>query len=55
MRLMREGDPQFFYKFYRMSAQVFDELHSLVGDALTKEHLCPKPVTSEERLAMTLR
>lgn len=55
VQLMREGDPQYFHKCYRMSPKVFDELHTVVGVYLEKEHLCRDPVSSEERLAMTLR
>lgn len=55
MRLMRNGDPSLFYKFFRMSPATFDFLHSLVEEGLTKEWLCREPVSSGERLAITLR
>ncbi|XP_049515023.1 uncharacterized protein LOC125941554 [Dermacentor silvarum] len=55
MRLMKTGDPTLFYKYYRMTPETFEKLHSLVDDHLTKQWLCRKPISSGERLAMCLR
>ncbi|KAM7307362.1 putative sugar transporter [Ixodes scapularis] len=55
MQVMRDQDPQFFFRFYRMSPQLFDKLHRLVAERLTKQHVVREPITSGERLAMTLR
>ncbi|KAG0442834.1 hypothetical protein HPB47_015574 [Ixodes persulcatus] len=55
MQVMRDQDPQLFFRFYRMSPQLFDKLHRLVAERLTKQHVVREPITSGERLAMTLR
>lgn len=55
MQVMKNGDHELFYMYYRMAPSTFDALHSLVGERLTKEWLCREPVSSGERLAMTLR
>ncbi|XP_040357268.1 protein ANTAGONIST OF LIKE HETEROCHROMATIN PROTEIN 1-like [Ixodes scapularis] len=54
MQVMR-NDPPLFFKFYRMMPDKFDQLHALVRDDLTKEFLCREPLSSEQRLAITLR
>ncbi|CAN7944090.1 unnamed protein product [Ixodes hexagonus] len=55
MQAMKSGDPSLFHKYYRMSPQTFDILHGLVESRLTEEWLCREPVSSGERLALTLR
>ncbi|KAM7289538.1 protein ANTAGONIST OF LIKE HETEROCHROMATIN PROTEIN 1-like [Ixodes scapularis] len=54
MKLMRQGDHQFFKKFYRMSPATFDMLHELVQADLQRMHCIREPLASEERLAITL-
>ncbi|KAH7934091.1 hypothetical protein HPB49_021424 [Dermacentor silvarum] len=49
------GDDSLFFKFYRMSPETFDALHDLVRDRLSKEWVCRDPISSGERLALTLR
>ncbi|KAL3226761.1 hypothetical protein MRX96_004377 [Rhipicephalus microplus] len=53
---MKNGDESLFYMFYRVSPATFDVLNSLVQEKLTKGQ-CPsrKPISSRERLALTLR
>ncbi|XP_064466875.1 uncharacterized protein LOC135378005 [Ornithodoros turicata] len=56
MRKLREsGDTEYFTKYFRMLPDTFDRLHRLVESALTKEYLCREPISSGERLALTLR
>ncbi|KAH7985979.1 hypothetical protein HPB49_026176 [Dermacentor silvarum] len=55
MKLMKNGDDSLFFKFYRMSPETFDALHDLVRDRLSKEWVCRDPISSGERLALTLR
>ncbi|XP_064469243.1 uncharacterized protein LOC135383875 [Ornithodoros turicata] len=56
MDTMRKcGDDRMFQKFYRMPSSTFDELHRLVQSALSKEHAVREPISSQERLAMTIR
>lgn len=52
---MRNQDTDLFFKFYRMTPALFDKLHGLVGRRLEKQHAVREPITSGERLAMTLR
>ncbi|CAI6363289.1 unnamed protein product [Macrosiphum euphorbiae] len=48
--------PEEFMKYYRMSITSFDELISLVGPKLSKEHTGLRmPISPEERLTVTLR
>ncbi|KAH6938216.1 hypothetical protein HPB50_007802 [Hyalomma asiaticum] len=56
MKRMKNGDDSLFFKFYRMTPDTFDLLHSMVQEHLTKEK-CPsrEPISSGERLALTLR
>ncbi|XP_064462601.1 uncharacterized protein LOC135373308 [Ornithodoros turicata] len=54
MQLMR-GDPPLFFKYYRMPPSRFDELHHIVRRYLTKAYLCREPISSQQRLAITLR
>ncbi|KAG0409910.1 hypothetical protein HPB47_012982, partial [Ixodes persulcatus] len=54
MQVMR-NDPPLFFKFYRMMPDKFDQLHARVRDDLTKEFLCREPLSSKQRLAITLR
>lgn len=55
MRRMREGDQQFFFKFYRMSPALFDKLLGFVAADLTRQHFIREPLEPGERLAITLR
>nr|XP_054928897.1 uncharacterized protein LOC129385793 [Dermacentor andersoni] len=55
VKLMKNGDDSLFFKFYRMSPETFDALHDMVRDRLTKEWVCREPISSGERLALTLR
>ncbi|KAK8772045.1 hypothetical protein V5799_024710, partial [Amblyomma americanum] len=55
MKVMQDGDASLFHKFYRMSPETFNLLHSMVASRLTKEWLCREPISSGERLALTLR
>ncbi|KAG0442041.1 hypothetical protein HPB47_015793 [Ixodes persulcatus] len=54
MKLMRQGDHQFFKKFYRMSPATFDKLHELVQADSQRMHCIREPLASEERIASTL-
>ncbi|KAH7942637.1 hypothetical protein HPB51_028680 [Rhipicephalus microplus] len=54
MRRMREGDQQFFFKFYRMSPALFDELLGFVAADLTRQHFIREPQEPGEKLAITL-
>ncbi|KAH8021172.1 hypothetical protein HPB51_012567 [Rhipicephalus microplus] len=54
MRRMREGDQQFFFKFYRMSPALFDKLLGFVAAHLTRQHFIREPLEPGERLAITL-
>ncbi|CAI6373732.1 unnamed protein product [Macrosiphum euphorbiae] len=48
--------PEEFMKYYRMSITSFDELISLVGPKLSKQHTGLRvPISPEERLTVTLR
>ncbi|XP_064481285.1 uncharacterized protein LOC135394439 [Ornithodoros turicata] len=49
------GDVQSFVLYFRMTPDVFDYLHDLVKDDLTKQHVVREPLSSHERLALTLR
>lgn len=55
MRLMREGDHAFFFKFYRMTPGVFDLLLSSVKNDLTRQYAVREPLEPGERLAIALR
>ncbi|KAL3177248.1 hypothetical protein MRX96_009935 [Rhipicephalus microplus] len=52
MKKMRAGDLEYFKKYYRMSPSQFDYILSLVKD---RETFIREPISSAERLAMTLR
>lgn len=54
MQLMRR-DPPLFFRYYRMSPKKFDELHRIVRKDLTKAYLIREPISSQQRLAITLR
>ncbi|KAH8037974.1 hypothetical protein HPB51_020255 [Rhipicephalus microplus] len=54
MRRMREGDQQFFFKFYRMSTALFDKLLDFVASDLPRQHFIREPLEPGERLAITL-
>ncbi|KAK8758607.1 hypothetical protein V5799_017472 [Amblyomma americanum] len=55
MPLLMNGDTEYFQKYYRMSSEKFEELHSLVEGPLTKLFVVREPIPSRARLAMTLR
>ncbi|KAH9362001.1 hypothetical protein HPB48_014940 [Haemaphysalis longicornis] len=55
MQVMKDSDLGLLYSYYRMSPETFDSLHGLVGERLTMERLCREPLSSGERLALTLR
>ncbi|KAK8766619.1 hypothetical protein V5799_006600, partial [Amblyomma americanum] len=55
MQLMKNGDESLFHKYYRMSPEIFDMLHSMADEKLSKQWLCRDPISSGERLALTLR
>lgn len=52
---MRQGDHGFFYKFFRMTPQLFDKLLSFVAEDLTRQHHVREPLEPGERLAIALR
>ncbi|XP_037577053.2 uncharacterized protein LOC119459316 [Dermacentor silvarum] len=52
---MRDGDIEYFKKYYRMVPQQFDFILSLVGRDLDRQYCIREPISSAERLAMTLR
>ncbi|KAK8770697.1 hypothetical protein V5799_012837 [Amblyomma americanum] len=54
-KVMREQDPELFFKYYRMTPELFDLIHGRVRERLTKMHVVQEPISSGERLAMTLR
>ncbi|KAH7973671.1 hypothetical protein HPB49_003800 [Dermacentor silvarum] len=55
MRRMREGDHGFFFKFYRMTPQMFDTLLAFVVTDLTSQNFIREPLEPAERLAIALR
>lgn len=55
MRRMRDGDHDFFFKFYRMSPRLGDVLLSFVKEDLTRQHVVREPLEPGERLAIALR
>ncbi|XP_077507599.1 uncharacterized protein LOC144118568 [Amblyomma americanum] len=54
MRRMREGDHDLFFKFYRMTPELFDELLSVVATDLSRQHVVREPLEPGERLAIAL-
>ena len=53
---MRLSDQESFYKYSRMTPARFDDLLSLVGPAITRQHTNFKtPISPGERLVVTLR
>ncbi|XP_075540151.1 uncharacterized protein LOC142575073 [Dermacentor variabilis] len=54
MRRMREGDHEFFFKFYRMTPEMFDTLLSFVVEDLKRKYVVREPLEPGERLAITL-
>ncbi|KAH8033618.1 hypothetical protein HPB51_014886 [Rhipicephalus microplus] len=54
MKRMREGDHEFFFKFYRMTPALFDVLLRFVAQDLTKIHVSRETLEPGERLAITL-
>ncbi|KAH7977933.1 hypothetical protein HPB49_003988 [Dermacentor silvarum] len=55
MENMRDGDIEYFKKYYRMISQQFDFMLSLVGRDLDRQYCIREPISLTERLAMTLR
>ncbi|XP_037560165.2 uncharacterized protein LOC119437168 isoform X2 [Dermacentor silvarum] len=55
MPLLMSGDKEYFRKYYRMSAETFETLHSLVEAGLTRLHVVREPLPSRARLAIALR
>ncbi|KAK8768323.1 hypothetical protein V5799_015212 [Amblyomma americanum] len=53
-KLMRK-DPHMFFQYYRMTPQLFDELHRIIKRDLEHQFLCREPFCSEERLAITIQ
>ncbi|CAN7939825.1 unnamed protein product [Ixodes hexagonus] len=51
---MRDGDHDFFFKFYRMTPRLFDVLLTYVKEDLTRQHVVREPLEPGERLAITL-
>ncbi|KAG0436626.1 hypothetical protein HPB47_017856, partial [Ixodes persulcatus] len=54
MKCMRDGDVDFFARFYRITPPTFDELHDMVKEDLTRQFFIREPLPSEERLAIAL-
>ncbi|KAH7974195.1 hypothetical protein HPB49_011926 [Dermacentor silvarum] len=52
---MRNGDVEYFKKYYRMTPHQFDFLLSLLREDLERKHVIREPICPAERLAMTLR
>ena len=53
---MRLSDQGSFYKYFRMTPDRFDELLSIVGPVITRQHTnFRSPISPGERLAVTLR
>ncbi|KAH7933036.1 hypothetical protein HPB49_007164 [Dermacentor silvarum] len=48
-------DPEVFRKYYRMTPETFEKLHSLLETRLSKQWVVREPVPSRCRLAITLR
>ncbi|KAL1474224.1 hypothetical protein MTO96_038144 [Rhipicephalus appendiculatus] len=55
MPLLISGDEEYFKKYYRMSAEKFEQLHALLEQHLTKLHAVRGPILSRARLAITIR
>ncbi|XP_075745928.1 uncharacterized protein LOC142803785 isoform X1 [Rhipicephalus microplus] len=55
MKKMRARDLEYFQKYYRMSPSQFDYILSLVKEDLERETFIREPISSAERLAMTMR
>ncbi|KAH7980226.1 hypothetical protein HPB49_013942 [Dermacentor silvarum] len=55
MSRMREGDHGFFFKFYRMTPQMFDTLLAFLVTDLTSQNFASEPLEPAERLAIALR
>ena len=52
---MRLYDHESFYKYFRMTPSIFDQLLHMVGPALTRQQTnCRASVSPGERLAVTL-
>ncbi|KAL1437654.1 hypothetical protein MTO96_048735 [Rhipicephalus appendiculatus] len=54
MPLLISGDEEYFKKYYRMSAEKFEQLHALLEQHLTKLHAVRERIPSRARLAITI-
>ncbi|XP_054931621.1 uncharacterized protein [Dermacentor andersoni] len=54
MQRTRQGDHGFFYKFFRMTPQLFDKLLTFVAEDLTRQHHIREPLEPGKRLAIAL-
>jgi hypothetical protein len=54
-REIREGDPEIFFKYTRMSNRTYQELLNLLKNKLEKKARTCRRISAEERLAFTLR
>lgn len=52
---MRYYPENLHYNFFRMNAEVFDRLLSLIGPHIAKSDLGREPISPQTRLAITLR
>ena len=52
---LRDGDHEGYFHYFRMSPDQFDYLHGLVGSLIQKSDKSRDVISSEERLALTLR
>ncbi|KAH8009728.1 hypothetical protein HPB51_019039 [Rhipicephalus microplus] len=55
MQRMRQGDTDYFHKYYRMLPHQFDFILRLLQKDLERKHAVREPISPAERLAMTLR
>ncbi|KAL1426724.1 hypothetical protein MTO96_018039 [Rhipicephalus appendiculatus] len=55
MQRMRQGDVEYYHKYYRMMPHQFDFLLRLLQQDLQRKHVVREPISPAERLAMTLR
>ncbi|KAH7974137.1 hypothetical protein HPB49_010380 [Dermacentor silvarum] len=54
MQRMRDGDHEFFFKYYRMKHGMFDLLLSYVTEDLTRRLVIREPIAPAERLVIAL-
>ncbi|KAG0422377.1 hypothetical protein HPB47_001791, partial [Ixodes persulcatus] len=53
--LLMSGDEEYFKKYYTLTPEKSEELHSLVEEPLTRLYVVREPLPSRSRLAMTFR